>query len=131
MRRAVDNIGSRLADDLVQDWLFLVLRYALSRGRQDRQAVLELADRMDRLGAETGRDTFRFFRDASARLCDAVVAPDEPRHRLTILAHGRRIDDARIRQAFLLACGLDPKETKRTVAVLRKANSRDALWKGL
>jgi hypothetical protein len=86
---------------------------------------------MDRLGTETGRDTFRFFRDASARLCDAVVTPDEPRHRLTILAHGRRIDDARIRQAFLLACGLDPKETKRTVAVLRKANSRDALWKGL
>jgi hypothetical protein len=131
MRRAVDNSGSRLADDLVQDWLFLVLRYALSRRRQDRQAVLELADRMDSLGAEASRDTFRFFRDASARLCDAVVAADEPRHRQTILAHGRRIDEARLRRAFLLACGLDPKETKRTAAVPRKVSSRDALWKGL
>jgi hypothetical protein len=130
MRRAAGS-GSSVPDGLVKDWLFLVLRYAISRRQQDRQVVLEFAARMDTLSAERGRDTFRFFRDASARLCDAVLAPDEPRHRLTILAHSRRIDEARFRQVFLLACGLDPKEKKRMVAVPRKASGRDALWKGL
>jgi hypothetical protein len=35
---------------MVRDWLFLVLRYAVSREAQDRRTVLDLAAKMDTLG---------------------------------------------------------------------------------
>jgi hypothetical protein len=55
-------------EDMVRDWLFLVLRYAVSREARDRRAVLDLAAKMDTLGKEREREVFRFFRSQRATM---------------------------------------------------------------
>lgn len=116
-------------DDLVQDWLFLVLRYAVSREARDRQAVLDLAAKMDTLGQENNREAFRFFRNHSETLCMAIAAPDTPGRRQTLMAHARRIGPPRLQQAFLLTCHLETRE--KVVPGSGRTNDRSALWKGL
>lgn len=121
--------AARDADDgMVQDWLFLVLRYAVSREVRDREAVLDLAAKMDTLGKKRGQETFRFFRSHSERLCAAIAAPDTPGRREMLMAHARRIGQCPLQRAFLLMCRL---ESHGKVAGSGRTNSRSALWKGL
>jgi hypothetical protein len=116
-------------DDVVQDWLFLVLRYAVSREARDRQAVLDLAAKMDALGEERDREAFRFFRSHSERLCIAIAAPDTPDRRQILMAHARRIGQPRLQQAFRRACHLESR--KKVFPESGRTNSRSELWKGL
>lgn len=114
---------------MVQDWLFLVLRYAVSREARDRDAVLDLAGKMDTLGEERNQEAFRFFRSHSERLCTAIAAPDTPGRRQTLMAHARMIGQPRLQQVFLLICHLETQE--KTVSEYGRASSRAELWKGL
>ncbi len=116
-------------DGMVQDWLFLVLRYAVSRESADRQAILELAGTMDALGKSREQDAFRFFRSQSERLCGAIAAPDTPGRRQMLMAHARRIGQPRLQQMFMLACHLDARE--KSVPGFGRTDSRADLWKGL
>lgn len=116
-------------DDMVQDWLFLVLRYAVSREARDRRAVLDLAAKMDTLGKEREREVFRFFRSHSERLCTAIAAPDMPSRRQILMAHARRIGQRRLQQAFLLTCRLESRE--KMFPKSGRTGSRPKLWKGL
>lgn len=118
-----------ICPDLVQDWLFLVLRYAVSGEARDREAVLELAAKMDTLDRQREQETFRFFRSYSDRLCAAIAAPDTPGHRETLMAHARRIGQSPLQQAFLLICRLETRE--KVVPRAGRTNSRSELWKGL
>jgi hypothetical protein len=93
-----------ILDDLVQDWLFLVLRYAVSREARDRQAILDLAEKMDTLDKGRDREAFQFFRSHSKRLCTAIVAPDTPGRRQILIAYARRIERSRLQQAVLQIC---------------------------
>jgi len=124
MVRAPDDL-----DAVVQDWLFLVLRYAISREAQDRQAVLDLAAKMDALGEKRDRKAFQFFRDQSERLCTALAAPDAPGHRQMLMAHARRIGQPRLQQAFLRACHVESREN--VLPESGRTNGRSGLWKGL
>ncbi|MBN8962742.1 MAG: hypothetical protein J0H71_16545 [Rhizobiales bacterium] len=120
--------SARDADgDLVQDWLFLVLRYAISREARDQDAVLDLARKMDTLDREREREAFRFFRSHSERLCAAIAAPDTPGRRETLMAHARRIGQSPLQQAFLLICRLET----RVISGTARTNNRSELWKGL
>ena len=94
--------GPDTLDEMVQDGLFLVLRYAVSRETRDRQAVLDQAMKMDILDKNRAREVFRFFRSHSERLCIAIAAPDTPDRRQMLMAHADRIGQRRLRQAFLL-----------------------------
>jgi hypothetical protein len=116
-------------DDVVMDWLFLVLRYAISREARDRLAVVDLAGKMDMLGEERDREAFRFFRNHSARLCTAIAAPDTPGRRQMLMAHARRIGQPRLRQVFLRTCHLESRE--KALPESGRTNSRSELWKGL
>lgn len=115
-------------DGMVQDWLFLVLRYAVSREARDREAVLDLAAKMDTLAKERGQEAFRFFRSHSERLCAAIAAPDTPGRREMLMAHARRIGQCPLQRAFLLMCRLESREK---VSGSGRTNNRSALWKGL
>lgn len=115
--------------DMVQDWLFLVLRYVVSREARDRAAVLELAAKMDTLDKQREQETFRFFRSYSERLCAAIAAPDMPGQRETLMAHARRIGQSPLQQAFLLICRLESRE--KVVPRAGRRSSRSELWKGL
>lgn len=115
--------------DMVQDWLFLVLRFAVSREMRDRDAVLELAAKMDTLGKHGEQETFRFFRSHSERLCGAIAAPDAPGRRETLMAHARRIVQSPLQQAFLLICRLESRE--KVMSRAGRPGNRSELWKGL
>jgi hypothetical protein len=114
---------------MVQDWLFLVLRYAVSRGARDERAVLDLAAKIDTLNQRRDLEAFRFFRSYSERLCIAIAAPDALGHRQILMAHARRIGQPRLKQAFLRTCQLEPREKGSMESA--KTNSRSELWKGL
>ncbi|MGN6114189.1 MAG: hypothetical protein ACTHN2_01615 [Nitrobacter sp.] len=116
-------------DDMVRDWLFLVLRYAVSREAQDRRTVLDLAAKMDTLGKERDREAFRFFRDHSERLCAAIAAPDTLGRRRILLAHARMIGQRPLQRAFLLTCRLELRE--KVFSGFGTASDRSGLWKGL
>ena len=116
-------------DDLVRDWLFLMLRYAVSREAQDRRTVLDLAAKMDTLGKERDREAFRFFRDHSERLCAAIAAPDTLGRRRILLAHARMIGQRPLQRAFLLTCRLELRE--KVFSGFGTASDRSGLWKGL
>ena len=118
-----------ICGDLVQDWLFLVLRYVVSREARDREAVLELAAKMDTLGTHGEQETFQFFRNYSQRLCAAIAAPDMPGQRETLMAHARRIGQSPLQQAFFLICHLESRE--KVMSRAGRTNSRSELWKGL
>jgi hypothetical protein len=116
-------------DDMVRDWLFLVLRYVVSRDVRDRQAILELAEKMDTLSGERDREAFRFFRNHSKRLCTAVTKPDTPGQRQILLAHARMIGQRPLQQLFLLTCRLELRE--KVFQGLDTTHGRSELWKGL
>jgi hypothetical protein len=116
-------------DDMVRDWLFLVLRYAVSREAQDRRTILDLAAKMDTLGKERDREAFRFFRDHSERLCAAIAAPDTLGRRRILLAHARMIGQRPLQRAFLLTCRLELRE--KVFSGFGTASDRSGLWKGL
>ena len=116
-------------DHMVQDWLFLVLRYAVSREAWDRQAVLELAAKMDTLGKKRDREAFRFFRSHSEQLCAAIAASDTPGRRRMLVARARRIGQRPLQQAFLLACRLEVREKEFPGS--GRTSRRSELWKGL
>jgi hypothetical protein len=116
-------------DDMVRDWLFLVLRYAVSREAQDRRTVLDLAAKMDTLGKERDREAFRFFRDHSERLCAAIAAPDTLGRRRILLARARMIGQRPLQRAFLLTCRLELRE--KVFSGFGTASDRSGLWKGL
>lgn len=115
--------------DMVQDWLFLMLRYVVSREIRDREAILELAAKMDTLGKDGEQEAFRFFRSYSERLCAAIAAPDTPGHRETLMAHARRIGQSPQQQAFLLICRLESREN--VIPGAGRTSRRSELWKGL
>lgn len=114
---------------MVRDWLFLLLRYAVSRAARDRQAVLERAATMDTLDRDKDPEAFRFFRSHSETVCAAIAAPDTPGRRQILLAHTRRIGEPRLRQMFMLACHLDARE--KTCPGFGRTGSRAELWTGL
>ena len=116
-------------DDMVRDWLFLVLRYAVSREAQDRRTILDLAAKMDTLGKERDREAFRFFRDHSERLCAAIAAPDTLGRRRILLARARMIGQRPLQRAFLLTCRLELRE--KVFSGFGTASDRSGLWKGL
>lgn len=123
-------ISARDAGDyMVQDWLFLVLRYAMSRDVRDQQTVLDLAAKMDTLGRMRDREAFRFFRGYSERLCTAIAAPDTPGRRQVLMAHARRIEQRPLQRAFLLACRIELREKASPGS--GRTDSRSELWKGL
>lgn len=115
--------------EMVQDWLFLVLRYAVSREARDLQAVLDFAGKMDTLGQERNQGAFRFFRSHSGRLCMAIAAPDTLARRRMITAHARRIGQPQLEQAFLRACHRETR--KRALSGFGRTDDRSELWKGL
>lgn len=115
--------------EMVQDWLFLVLRYAVSREARDLQAVLEFAGKMDTLGQERNQGAFRFFRRHSGQLCTAIAAPETPARRQMLTAHARRIGQPQLEQAFLRACRLETR--KKALSGFGRTGNRSELWKGL
>ena len=63
----------------VQEWLLLLLRFAITRDPKDEAAALAMADEIDALGLRWRPSAPSFFRRTSAQVCWAIAAPDGPK----------------------------------------------------
>jgi len=112
----------------IADWLFAVLRLAVTGKQTDRAAVIAVARQMDRLGARSGETQFGFFVRRSVEFCDAIADEDRPERLASLRRQMKAIDDARLRRAFEAVLEIDPAETRRHGSRRRK---RQDLFKGL
>jgi hypothetical protein len=91
----------------VTEWLFLLLRFAITREPEDELAVLMMANGIDALGRQWGRAGPTFFRRSSEEVCKAITALDDPKREAVLKNHIRRIEHPGLRRAFQAAiyCG--------------------------
>lgn len=112
----------------LHEWLFLLLRFAISRDPSDRSKALAMADELDSLGMRWRPAAPRFFLTTSKEVCDAIVTSGDWR-RAALRKHAARIEHVRLRRAFLAAIDIPlgsdaPEEAK-------PRSAREHLWLGL
>lgn len=107
----------------VEEWLFSILRFAITLDEVDRAAVLAVAAGMDRRGSR-----FTFFARTTVKIRDAIVAKDCAEAAAALRVFVRAIDHAALRRAFEAVLDIKPHGVdRRTVP----PGNREKLWKGL
>jgi hypothetical protein len=113
-------------DRKLQDWLLLLLRFAVTQDPADHLAVLALADELDALGLRWRPGGPSFFARTSHEVCEAILAGSNRNNDAILYKHASRIDDPRLRHAFRAAVGLQP------TSEFRRQSKRDSdLFRGL
>jgi hypothetical protein len=110
-------------------WQLALLRFAITRDNADRLAVLSIAIELDAPGTRPpARSDFRFFRQASDKLCQAILDPQHASDRATLRQHLDRMDDEHLKRALAAALGID---APRVRSITASARTRRDLWRGL
>ncbi len=122
--RPLDVLDERAGQ--VREWLFLLLRFAITRDPQDQLAVLMTASGIDLLGRQWGRAAPSFFRRSSDEVCKAIMALDDPDRDIVLKKHMRRIEHPGLKRAFQAA--LYSEQRAPSVAV---RSDQSELWAGL
>jgi hypothetical protein len=112
----------------VEEWLFAVLRFAVTREDADRNALLVAAADMDRLGASTGGSDFRFFARTSTELCALILGRQSLDNKATLRHRLGRIQCDRLRRA--LEAALEIERFAHRTTTMRGQHS-EHLWRGL
>jgi hypothetical protein len=110
----------------IRDWLFAILRFAVTLDQSDRAAAMVLAREIDHLGSHMSHSGFSYFSKTSSRFCDCIVANNRLDNTNELRHFVKRIDDDRLRRAFEALLFEKSVESTRS----RKAD-RQYLWKGL
>jgi hypothetical protein len=126
--RMTDGTVQRQDLNRIRQWLFAILRFAITLEQTDRAAALAVAGEIDGRGSVTTGSGYTFFVRTSVKLCDAIAEKGDPEAIATLRAHLRNIEHLPLRRAFEAALELDPIPTKHHNPFNR---SRDYLWKGL
>ncbi|MGZ5811960.1 MAG: hypothetical protein ACXWKA_20120 [Xanthobacteraceae bacterium] len=110
----------------VEDWLLAILRFAITLNDTDLSLVRVLADDMDRLGVVSARTAFGFFERTSIELCRAIAARNDPNSLPVLRRHLARIDDPRLRRAFVAVTEIDQfaRITARKLSVGAETTAR-------
>lgn len=99
----------------IRNWLLAILRFAVTRDSIDRMRVLEMAQKIDQQNFVSGKTTFSFFVRASAEICNAIVATQNPKRQTILLRYFNWIDDRRLRvvlEAAVECRSVDPAPPK-------------------
>lgn len=112
----------------IADWLFAILRFAVTREQTDRASVIIAARQLDRPGASFREMQFGFFVRTSIEFCDAIVSDDHFERRASLRRQMEAIEDARLRRAFEIVLEIDQAETPPRRPLSR---SPEDLFKGL
>jgi hypothetical protein len=118
-----EQIIQGAASHAIKEWLFFILRFAITLDEVDRTSVLAMAADMDRRGSD-----FTFFARTSVAVCDAIVAKDRPEANAALHGFVRAIGHAPLRRAFEAVLEIKPSGTDRRLV---SARSREKLWQGL
>ncbi|MGC1467698.1 MAG: hypothetical protein WA792_18450 [Pseudolabrys sp.] len=112
----------------IEDWLLLILRFAITRRLEDRVAASALAGQFDSLGVTRQRS--EFFSRTTNSVCAALEASDDAGNAAILKTHLQRIEHRRLRPAFEAV--LRPGKTSLEPAAGRKrSRRRPDLWAGL
>jgi len=114
-------------DRKIQEWLLLLLRFAVTRELTDQSAALAVADELDCLGGRWKRTAPSFFLRTSNEVCEAILADSDA----VLRKHVARIDDPRLRRAFRAAVGLQETSELQHEGKKSKGPKNPDLWKGL
>ena len=121
------NVGSQdWRAGRIQEWLLLLLRFAITHDRTDETAACAVADEIDAIGLRWRPSAPSFFRRTSAEVCKAIIARDDPRRAAILNSHIARIDDVRLRRAFQAAV-----EREQSSPPVPCETKRRNLWAGL
>jgi hypothetical protein len=109
----------------IQEWLLLLLRFAVTRATSDRSVVLAMADELDALGLRWNSAAPSFFLRTSNEVCNAILEADKWTNNAILQKHAARIEDPRLRRAFCAAVGVELPSSSA------KRQRNRALWEGL
>lgn len=115
----------------LQEWLLLLLRYAVTWEPSDRSAALAMADELDSMGGQWRPAAPRFFLRTSDEVCTAIISSGDDHSSAVLRRHVARIQDARMRQAFQGAIGRPLAAERPRGSARSKARADQDLWKGL
>jgi len=118
-------------DRKIQEWLLLLLRFAVTRELTDQSAALAVADELDCLGGRWKRTAPSFFLRTSNEVCEAILAGSGADSDAVLRKHVARIDDPRLRRAFRAAVGLQETSELQHEGKKSKGPKNPDLWKGL
>lgn len=114
---------------MLQSWLLLVLKLAITQDQADRSAAVEMAAELDSL--VKGQATFGYFSRTNREVCDAIMQVRNEHSTTLLMRHASQIENPRLRQAFFGAVGLPEQPmAKQSRPRERRMKSAD-LWRGL
>jgi hypothetical protein len=110
----------------LQEWLLLLLRFAITRHPEHEAVAVSVAGEIDTLGQPPGLPTPSFFRRTTFEICKAITTLDDPNRNAIFTMHLARIDDPRLRRAFRAAVDLEEESSR-----VSPQTKRRALWVSL
>jgi hypothetical protein len=90
---------ARPGERRLNDWLLLVLRFAIAREDDDRARAIASAAELD-AGDHPKRSSFTFFQRITCEFCRAIVAVRDERSEIILRNFATHIDDPRLKAAF-------------------------------
>lgn len=129
MTAGANRPGQARHDKALLAWQLALLRFAVTTDDADRLALLAIAGQLDAPGSHSSTPcAFKFFRQASAILCGAIVNPQHPGSAAVLQRHLERCDDARLRRVLAVAFTVDIPSTRPPPASPKPNHD---LWRGL
>jgi hypothetical protein len=113
----------------VEEWLLAILRFAITREKADRAAVLATASAMDSFGVPPVHSGFTFFVRTSTEICDLIAGGNNTANEAALHHQLSKIDNDRLRRALIAAVEIERPATARTGKLGRRYG--DDLWRGL
>lgn len=118
-------------DEKVQEWLLLLLRFAITREPSDQASALAMADELDSINVRWRPAAPNFFLRTSNDVCEALLGTKIGNENAVLHRHASRIADLRLKQAFEVAAGLHADTRPRQQDAKSKKRKVRNLWEGL
>jgi hypothetical protein len=126
---SLNTSGDGRHSKALRAWQLALLRFAITMDNADRLALLAIAAELDAPGSRPSpRPAFRFFYNASAALCHAIINPQLAASPALLQQYLTRCDDERLKRALAAALAIDMSQANPPTRPL-KPNSD--LWRGL
>ena len=123
------DVVSESALHKMDEWLLVILRFAITHEQADRAAVVKMAADLDRLGNGAARSDFAYFARTSAEICDLIAENNRPGRIAALRRHIGMIENDRLRRALETALELHrPAAINGAKMRLRR---KEDLWRGL
>jgi hypothetical protein len=121
--------GQARHDKLLLAWQLALLRFAITTDDADRLALLAIARELDAPGAHSSaRPAFKFFREASAVLCHAIINPQNPGSAAALQRHLAWSEGERLKRALAAVFAVDTPGARLPMA---SPKPKHDLWRGL